>query len=86
MPIVATDVDEAYMVKQGASGMISKGESSIANALIAFIDRPGYWSKLAANGSSFASHDSWVSIAPKCEEDVFKPILEKAARQSISAS
>ena len=86
VPIVTTDVDDAYIIKEAECGIISNDKSSFANALITFIDQLVYRSNLAANRESFAGHYTWESIAIRYEQEVFKTIHEKAARQSISAS
>lgn len=84
VPIVSTDVSEAYMVREASSGMICKDESSFADALITLIVQPMERIKLAENGKSFARSYSWENLAERYEQEVFVPVLQKIVGLPIS--
>lgn len=77
VPIVSTDVAEAFVVREAESGILAKDEAGFVDGLIHLIDHPDEGRKLAESGKAFSKLYSWDEITRNYEDEIFLPLLEK---------
>ena len=77
IPIVATNVNESYLIRESKTGFITDSAEGFAAAIIELANTPALRLSLGNNGPIFAKSFSWDFLAEKYENEVFVPILQR---------
>lgn len=82
VPIVATDVSEAYLVRDAGAGLIAADPAAFAAAIVRLAGDPALRRELGARGRAFAADFLWPQIAARYRREVFAAYLPAAGRAS----
>jgi glycosyltransferase involved in cell wall biosynthesis len=75
-PIIATDVDEAFLVEEAQSGIIvPRNPKEFANAIIKLVDNENLLRRFGENGRKFAEKYSSDEVAKQYIK-IFEDILD----------
>jgi glycosyltransferase involved in cell wall biosynthesis len=71
VPIVATNVDESFLVREAGAGLIASSEREFIECLVRLARSPKLWRELGEAGRCFGVQHDWDALARRYEQEVF---------------